>query len=176
VLNDTHTRNGQLEPAGDQWRLRFTRRLAHPPEKVWRALTEPAHLQTWFPQHIEGDWKAGARLTFKSEGGDFAGQVLTVEPPAVLEFTWGTDTLRFEVEPDGEGSVLTVLDTFAELGKAARDAAGWHECLDNLERALDGQQQPSAPGAVWKAVHPTYVETFGPAAATVGPPKEAQLP
>src|SRR5438874_2545629 len=48
-------REGQLEQGGGRWRVRFTRRLGHPPEKVWRALTEPAHLATWFPTTIEGD-------------------------------------------------------------------------------------------------------------------------
>src|SRR5580704_11908986 len=41
--------NGELERCGDRWKLRFTRELAHPAEKVWRAVTEPAHLDAWFP-------------------------------------------------------------------------------------------------------------------------------
>ncbi|HKC74762.1 MAG TPA: SRPBCC domain-containing protein [Chloroflexota bacterium] len=45
---------GQLEHIDGRWQLRFTRKLAHPPEKVWRALTEPAHLAAWFPTDIEG--------------------------------------------------------------------------------------------------------------------------
>ncbi|MEA2193527.1 MAG: hypothetical protein QOI73_3648 [Solirubrobacteraceae bacterium] len=47
--------NGRLDPAGDRWRLRFERRLRHPVEKVLRAVTEPEHLQAWFPQPaVEG--------------------------------------------------------------------------------------------------------------------------
>ena len=46
---------GELEQRSDgRWRLRFTRALAHPPEKVWRAITEPEHLAQWFPTTIEG--------------------------------------------------------------------------------------------------------------------------
>jgi uncharacterized protein YndB with AHSA1/START domain len=164
--------NGVLEPAGDRWRLRFTRRLAHPPAKVWRALTEAEHRDAWFPQQIVGGWSVGAPLRFVSQGGDFEGEVLAFEPPSMLEFRWGTDTIRLEVAPDGGmGTVLTLLDTFEKQGKAARDAAGWHECLDNLEQALAGAKPSWAPGERWKAVHPKYVERFGPEAATIGPPQ-----
>jgi hypothetical protein len=87
----------------------------------------------------------------------------------LLELTWGTDVLRIELAPDGDGTRLTLTDTFGELGKAARDGAGWHECLDRLEAALD-DADPAASGDGWQRVHPAYVERFGPAASTIGPP------
>ncbi|MCW2567279.1 MAG: hypothetical protein JWN54_1376, partial [Mycobacterium sp.] len=46
---------GALHDLGGRWQLRFTRRLPHPPQKVWRALTEPEHLAAWFPTEIRGD-------------------------------------------------------------------------------------------------------------------------
>ena len=51
---------GELEQLNDgRWRLRFTRALAHPPEKVWRAITEPEHLASWFrPRSRETGWRA----------------------------------------------------------------------------------------------------------------------
>jgi uncharacterized protein YndB with AHSA1/START domain len=165
---------GVVEPAGDRWRLRFTRRLKHAPDKVWRALTEPEHLQAWFPQKIVGEWAVGATLKFVSDNGDFEGKVLAYEPQSVLEFLWGTDTIRFEVAPDGDGSRLTVLDTFAELGKAARDAAGWHACLDLLEHELDGTKPAWTVGDRWPTIHKRYVEQLGPEASTIGPPEGAQ--
>jgi len=164
---------GILERAsdGEKWRLRFTRRLAHAPDKVWRAITEPEHLAAWFPQRIVGEWAVGTPLRFASDFGDFEGEVLAFDPPRSVEFRWGTDTIRLEVAPDGHGSLLTLLDTFDELGKAARDAAGWHACLDRLEHTLDGTQPDWAPGERWQAVHATYVSRFGPRAATIGPPE-----
>jgi uncharacterized protein YndB with AHSA1/START domain len=166
--------NGKLEQAGDLWRLRFTRRLRHSPEKVWSAITEPEHLAAWFPDRIVVDeWAVGAPLRFEHEGGDpFEGEVLAVDPPSVLEFGWGTDTIRLEIAPDGDGCTLTLLDTFDELGKAARDAAGWHTCLDALERHLAGDPSARAAHETWSEVHPGYVEDLGPEAATIGPPKE----
>jgi uncharacterized protein YndB with AHSA1/START domain len=63
-------RDGQLEETGGTWRLRFERRLAHPPEKVWRALTEPEHLEAWFPTTIEGEFETGAALRFRHRDTD----------------------------------------------------------------------------------------------------------
>jgi uncharacterized protein YndB with AHSA1/START domain len=151
---------GTLSHQGDRWTLSFTRRLAHPREKVWRAVTEPEHLKAWYPQEIVGECRAG---------DGFDGQMLVFDPPSVMEFTWGPDLLRIELEPDGAGTLLTLTDTFDDQGKAARDAAGWHECLDLLASDLDSTPRP-AWGETWRQVHPVYVTEFGPAAATIGPP------
>ncbi len=161
---------GTLAPEGDGWRLTFVRRLTHPPAKVWRAVSEPEHLATWFPQEIVGKRRAGAALRFVSPSGDsFEGAMVVFDPPSVMELTWGGDRLRIELEPDGEGTLLTLTDTFADLGKAARDGAGWHECLDRLVCELVGTTPPNW-GERWREVHPLYVERLGPDAATVGPP------
>jgi len=164
---------GNLERAGDLWRLRFVRHLPHPVEKVWRAVTEPEHLGAWFPSTIEGERAPGAALRFVFDGGFVVdGEMLVYDPPRCLEFTWGEDTLRIELAPDGEGTRLTLLDSFPEQGKAARDAAGWHVCLELLALATAGQPGLGDHRARWAAVHPRYVEAFGPDAAT-GPPSTA---
>ena len=162
---------GELERAGDLWELRFTRHLRHSPERVWKALTEPGELKSWFPDTIVvHEWRVGARLEFRHEGGLYAfdGEVLVYDPPRALAIRWGTDHLRFEVEPEEDGSVLTLIDTIDERGKAARDAAGWHLCLDRFEATVDEAPAPSFDG--WKAVNREYVEKFGPEASTIGPP------
>ena len=141
--------NGTLEHTPGGPRLRFTRRLAHPPERVWRAITEPGELAAWFPDAI------------------------AVEPATLLEFRWGTDVIRLELEPDGDGTRLTFLDTIDELGKAARDGAGWHVCLDRLELHLGGASAPWSTSERWRQVHPSYVDALGPEAATIGPPDGA---
>ncbi|HTP15046.1 MAG TPA: SRPBCC family protein [Streptosporangiaceae bacterium] len=164
---------GMLEDAGGRWRLRFTRALAHPPERVWRAITEPEQLRAWFPHLITGGWAVGTDLTFtdpQGRGPEFSGQVLAFEPPRLLEFRWGTDVIRLEIGPREGGRTLTLLDTLGELGKAARDAAGWHECLDRLACHLDGDAPTWRPGQRWAQVHPGYVASFGPRAAEIGPP------
>jgi uncharacterized protein YndB with AHSA1/START domain len=163
---------GTLESAGASWRLRFTRELGHPAERVWQAVTEPEHLQAWFPQRISGDWAVGAKLTFsdpQGRGPDFDGQVLACEPPSLLEFSWGPDVIRLEIARRAAGCTLTLLDTFDEHGKAARDAAGWHVCLDLLARHLDGAAG-APPAAPWAELFSAYAAAFGPDASKIGPP------
>jgi uncharacterized protein YndB with AHSA1/START domain len=169
-LTTTHP-NGRLEPAGPQWRLRFERALPHPPDKVWRALTEPEHLTAWFPTDVHGDRAVGSPLRFvfrEDEGPEMAGEVLAYEPRRLFELSWGEDVLRFELEPDGDGTRLVFTATFDEKGRGARDAAGWHVCLDVLAAHLDGADETPPD---WKPINAGYQERFGPDASTVGPPE-----
>lgn len=159
---------------GDRWRLRFTRTLTHPQSKVWRAITEPEHLEQWFPTTIDGDRVAGAalRFTFPNDiAPPMDGVMVAYEPESLMELAWGPDIIRIELRPVSEGTLLTLLDTFEERGKAARDGAGWHACLASLEAALDEDETVREHMDVWHEVHPHYVESFGPDGATIGPPE-----
>jgi uncharacterized protein YndB with AHSA1/START domain len=157
--------------------LRYRRRLAHPLQKVWRALTEDAHLAEWFPTTIEGERAAGAPLLFsfrEGEGEPFDGEMLAFDAPTLMELRWADDVLRFELAPDGSGCVLDLIVTFPEYGKAARDAAGWHVCLEQLDFACVGAPLPWEPPDRWRLVHRSYVERFGPAASALGSPEERE--
>lgn len=163
---------GTLERSDGGARLRFTRRLAHPPSAVWRALTEPDDLAAWFPTTIEGGWEPAAPLRFSfrdDEAPPFDGEVVAYQPHRRLEYRWGEDTLRFDLEPHGDGTVLHLTDVLGTLGKAARDAAGWHVCLDLLGHRLDREPPGWTSDERWPQVHPGYVERFGSDAATLGP-------
>jgi len=170
-------RYGKLEQGRDgRWQLRFERRLTHPQEKVWRAITDPEHLAAWFPSTIEGERAAGARLRFSFPDGvaePIDGVMLAYDPMSLLELQWGPDIVRIELEPISEGTLLRLLDTLEERGKGARDGAGWHTCLNALAAHLDGVEEARDEMAMdrWKAVHGHYVESFGPEAATIGPPR-----
>ncbi len=166
---------GTLERSGDLSVLRYERRLAHPREMVWRAITEDTHLATWFPTTIEGERQAGAALHFafrQSEGEPFDGEMLAFAPPSLMELRWADDVLRFELEPDPPGCILRLTVTFPEYGKAARDAAGWHVCLEQLVAACDGTDLAWQPPDRWRVVHRGYVERLGPEASAIGPPEE----
>jgi uncharacterized protein YndB with AHSA1/START domain len=171
---DPRIEYGTVEQTADgRCRLRFVRTLAHPLDRVWRAITEPEHLAVWFPTTIEGARTAGAALRFtfpQNQAPPFDGQVVAFEPTSLFEFQWGPDTIRVELEPSDRGTRLTLFDTLEERGKAARDAAGWHTCLDALAAALDGSTAARDAMNAWATVHPHYVEDFGPEAATIGPP------
>ncbi len=167
-------RYGTLEQLDDgRWQLRFTRTLSHPLDRVWRAITEPEHLAHWFPTTIEGERTAGAPLRFSFPGGQappFTGEMIAYEPPSLMELRWGSDIVRLELRAIAEGTELTLLDTLDEHGKAARDGAGWHTCLDRLVAALAGEAHPRDAMDAWREVHTHYVESFGRDAATIGPP------
>ena len=167
--------DGLLERHDNRNRLRFSRLLMHAPEKVWRALTEPDQLAAWFPDRLVGELTSGSTLRFEPSVPGipaFDGRVITAEPPRVLEFLWGDDTLRFELVAEGDGTRLTFTDTFDELGKSARDGAGWHACLDELACALDGVALPWDRVAHWREIYPGYIARFGPEASTIGPPAD----
>jgi uncharacterized protein YndB with AHSA1/START domain len=169
------TEYGQLIVTEDGASVQYRRRLAHPPEKVWRALTEPDQLAAWFPTTIEGERAAGAALTFRFEHLELEpmhGEMLRCEPPSALEFTWGGDLLSFALEPDGDGTAITFTVTLEELGKATRDGAGWHQSLDQLERELEGESKRDYDSGRWRELRDLYAERFGPEASVLGPPQE----
>src|SRR5262249_56014972 len=60
------------------------------------------------------------------------GKVLAADEPKLLSYTWGEDeVLRFELYPEGDGTRLVLVDEL-QAGWAARNAAGWEDCLDRL--------------------------------------------
>jgi uncharacterized protein YndB with AHSA1/START domain len=155
---------GTLQTTDGRPVLRFERRLAHPPEKVWRAITEPAELAHWFPAAIEGDRKMGARLRFVHPGGEgptLEGEVKEFDPPRVFAYTWGESLLRLELQPDRDGCILVFTQTFDERPSAASYAVGWESCLDALALALDGTPIDPAVPERYAERHEAYVEDFG---------------
>jgi uncharacterized protein YndB with AHSA1/START domain len=154
--------------------LRFERRLAHPQEKVWKALTDPGELTHWFPQDVEGSFSPAAKLRFVFRDPaptldgevieDFKGEVLQIDPPHLLAYSWGPDILCWTLTPDGDGCLLVFTDTVDDRGKAARDGAGWHVCLEVLDSLLDGRPPPG--GDRWTELYQGYAQNFGPEAAS----------
>ena len=87
--------------------LRFTRRLDHPVERVWRAVTSSDELAAWFLAPMDLT-RAGHRFEAMEEPGE----VLRCEPPRFVEWVWGGETLSFQLAPDGEGTLLTFRHAF----------------------------------------------------------------
>ncbi len=147
----TTNRLGEILRDGDRYGLRYERRLRHPPEKVWRALTESESLRHWMPADILGERRIGAVLTFPfwpahaerygipAEQAVLSGRMLAWEPPRLLEYSWDADVLRFELSPDGDGTRLVFTTWLGEVDQYPADgtAAGYHACLDQLAELLD---------------------------------------
>ena len=131
-----------VEKTGDRWTLVFVRELRHPPETVWRALTDRNELRAWAPFDTDRDLgtTGAATLTMAgvSEPSASPCSVSVAEPPRVLEYTWGEDVLRWELAPSAVGTRLTLRHTLADRDFVPKIAAGWQICLDVAERFLDG--------------------------------------
>lgn len=93
------------------------------------------------------------------------GTVTDIDPPRLFAFPWGGEHLRWEVHPDGEGSLLVLEHTFDDRPGAASFAAGWHTCIAALDLALAGM--PGDPGVDHVALHEAYVAEFVLDAETV---------
>jgi len=132
---------GSYETVERRPAVRFERRYPHPVERVWSALTEPGELEHWFPSAVELELREGGpmRFTFREhEMEPMEGRVTELDPPRRFCFLWGEEELRLELEPDGDGCRLRFTHLISTREQAARDAAGWHVCLDRLERLLAG--------------------------------------
>jgi uncharacterized protein YndB with AHSA1/START domain len=162
-----------LDTIGGRSVLRFERTLAHAPEKVFRAISDPGELRHWFPATMETELRAGAPIRFVFEDMDVdapGGEVLEVDPPKLFVYTWGDDVLRWEIVPEGDGCRLVFSQTIAAGGISggrpgtARNAAGWDVCLGALAARLDGEP---APDVAWFPLFEAYVERFGLGEGTV---------
>jgi uncharacterized protein YndB with AHSA1/START domain len=139
-------KEGTLERRDERQVIRFERRLAHPVERVWRAITEPDEITAWLAL-AELELEEGGRVVLTWQNTDdegntavARGSVSALDPPRLLELE--TDIhgrLRWELEPAGDGTMLTFT---AEVELPAdfetEVIAGWHIHLDHLEEVLDG--------------------------------------
>jgi uncharacterized protein YndB with AHSA1/START domain len=108
-------------------RIERTVEIAHPPAKVWAALTTAEGLSAWFGNRATIDLRPGGSAWMEWDGGHAADmRVDRVEEPTVFGFTWHIDGLpeddprrtyvEFTLEPVGAGTRLTVVETgFAQL-------------------------------------------------------------
>lgn len=115
--------------------LRFERRLDHPIERVWQAVTEPAELERWFVSKVP--WTPSPGEEF--EAGGETGRITALEPPRLIAWTWGVERYSFELSPAQDGCLLVFTHVFnPELGPGWQHAAGWETYLNRLDAHLAG--------------------------------------
>jgi uncharacterized protein YndB with AHSA1/START domain len=127
---------------GEKWTLVLTRDLRHSPDKVWRAITDPEQLREWAPFDADGNLgTAGAAVSLTTVGAPSPHvtetTVTRAEAPRLLVYDWGGNEMRWELEPAGTGTRLT-LWTSIDRRYVSMGAAGWHICLDALDHLIDG--------------------------------------
>jgi uncharacterized protein YndB with AHSA1/START domain len=136
-------------------RIERTVELAHPPERVWAALTTGGGLAAWFGDEATIDLRPGGSARMRWTGGPTVDmQVERVDEPTVFGFTWPVYGLpeddprrtyvEFTLEPAGAGTRLTVVESgFAQLPEDAYRKAydgntrGWASELAELAAYLD---------------------------------------
>ncbi|HEX5431634.1 MAG TPA: SRPBCC family protein [Bryobacteraceae bacterium] len=155
----------QVRKDGEKWTLILVRELRHPPEKIWQALTDPAHLREWAPFEADGSLGTAGNtvnLTWVGAPAPQAATVTQADAPKALEY----GDIRWELEAVGGGTRLTLwhkIDRrFISMG-----AAGWHICFDVLDRLLSGAPIGRIVGgdamkfAGWQRLNGEYAEQFG---------------
>jgi uncharacterized protein YndB with AHSA1/START domain len=160
----------QVRKDEENWTLILVRELRHPPEKVWQALTDPAHLREWAPFEADGSLGTGGTTVKLSTVGATTPQVTETkvtraDPPKALEYNWGGNDVRWELEAFGAGTRLT-LSTSIDRRFMSMGAAGWHICFDVLDHLLSGTPIGRIVGAEamkfggWQRLNAEYAKQF----------------
>ena len=138
-------------PAQTTRTLVIERVFRHPPEKLWRALTENPLIAQWL---MNNDFEpvVGRKFQFRSEpvpnwNGIIDSQVLVVEPNKKLSYSWGSLGLEsvvvWTLTPADGGTHLRMEHSgFGPHQDAAYKGAnyGWQKFIGNLERVVAGLQ------------------------------------
>ncbi|GHO51074.1 SRPBCC family protein [Ktedonospora formicarum] len=160
----------QIQKDGETWTLILVRELRHSPERVWQALTDPAHLREWAPFDANRSLEmVGAAVELTTIGAPTPQvsetTVTRADAPRTLEYNWGGNNIRWELEAIGDGTRLTLwhdIDRrFISMG-----AAGWHICFDVLNYRLSGTPigrivAGEAMKFDWPRLNSEYAQQFG---------------
>jgi uncharacterized protein YndB with AHSA1/START domain len=160
----------EVRKAGDAWTLILVRDLRHAPAKVWQALTDPAHLREWAPYDADRSLATVGPVRLTTVGApspqisDTA--VKRAEAPQLLEFNWNGGDIRWQLEPHGSGTRLTLWHN-VDRRFISWGAAGWHICFDVLDRFIAGEPIGRMVGVEtlkfegWQRLNAEYAKQFG---------------
>ena len=118
------------------------REIPFPPEKIWRALTQPQLIEEWL---MKNDFKplVGHRFDFRADWGSVDCKVLAVEPNKTLSYTWGAyglaSVVTWTLTPTSTGTHLRMEQRgFRGDQQQAYQGArfGWQRFFANLEQVL----------------------------------------
>jgi uncharacterized protein YndB with AHSA1/START domain len=170
----------EVRKTGDAWTLVLVRELRHPPETVWRALTEPEQLREWAPFDADRSLGATGPVRLSTVGTPTPQvsetRITRAEAPRLLEYQWGGNDIRWELEPLAGGTRLTLWHTI-DRRYVSMGAAGWHICLDVLDRSIAEDPIGRIVGGEamqfgWPRLNADYAAQFGldaPAWPPAGP-------
>jgi uncharacterized protein YndB with AHSA1/START domain len=145
--------------------------LPHPPERVWRALTDSRELSAWLaPASLVPEVGGTFRLDLGAGLGAervASGAVVTLDAPHVLELTWNEEgaendsVVRFEIEPHPKGCLLTLGHHRIPRAAVPGYGAAWHGSLDALGGHLATTDEPDRPRDLHRFYDAAMAETAG---------------
>ena len=152
------TAYGTLQTIDGRPVLRFERMLAYPLERVWRAVSEPAELERWFPAAV--DWTPEVGETFEAGGATL--EVTEVDAPHRLSWVYADQRQGFELADQGEACRLIFTHVIDDPALAAQTATGWETYLSRLEPHLAGEHiSEEVAHEQWAEIHERYAKRLG---------------
>jgi uncharacterized protein YndB with AHSA1/START domain len=158
-----------IHKEGENWTLVLVRELRHPPAKVWDALTDPAQLREWAPFDADRSLASTGAVQLSTVGAPqpqvSATVVKRAEPPKLLQYSWGDSDLKWQLEPHGNGTRLTLWHAI-DRRYISWGAAGWHICFDVMDRFLAGEPIGRRVGMEtlkfdgWQRLQKEYAQRF----------------
>ena len=130
------------KPVAEPRSVIVEREIPFPPEKIWRALTQPHLIEEWL---MKTDFKpvVGHRFDFRADWGSVDCQVLTIEPNKTLSYTWAAygleSVVNWTLTPTSTGTHLRMEQSgFRQDQQQAYQGAkyGWQRFFANLEQVL----------------------------------------
>ncbi|MFC5742340.1 SRPBCC family protein [Dyella tabacisoli] len=115
------------------------REMSHPPEKIWRALTQPHLIEEWL---MKSDFKpvVDHRFNFRADWGSVDCQVLAIEPNKTLSYTWAAygleSVVTWTLTPTSTGTHLRMEQAGFQSEEDANykgASYGWQKFLGDLE-------------------------------------------
>ncbi|EFV11863.1 SRPBCC domain-containing protein [Segniliparus rugosus] len=149
-----------------------------PLERVWAAVTEPEELAHWFPSKVSADLRRGGRIEFSEDPNvpPTYGEVTDVQRLARFAYTWGEDEIVQELTSADGTTALHFIHVLGSRDTAARTAAGWTVCLQELVKHLAGDAADgphSGTAAPWRPIYEEYVALGFPHGAPIPGQPEA---
>lgn len=139
----------------------FTRSFPFSSDDVWNMLTDNKKLQSWFPELEIVEHKKGGVIQFDMQDGTFEEmKILAYHHLETLAFTWGEDSVEFQLKKKPEGCTLILHETIIDITPhTPRDLAGWHVCLDVIQTILAGEEVKDRKQS-WGIWYDQYVQAI----------------
>ncbi len=156
--------------------LTLSKRFRQPMDKVFAALSIPERIAAWMGVVWQGDpapLTVGSSFSYTFGDSDMpsVGRVTALDPPRLIEHTWfetvpPLTTVRWSLEPDGDGCVLTLTQATGRRDDAARNGAGWSMIMGRLDAWL--AEKAFEPGESWRQLRDRLETELGPEAVRDG--------